>query len=684
MKKLNWLNFLIFGASAVFLFLIYWSSTLIEADLKILKKDLKSLKEQTALLSQKVRFDTSHVSSEIRGVKKTEEDSSFPNLLKNDPYFSHILPKLLEEDFSPKGIVNEAIIGRPDHLHPFNGFKDISRMLDMCVASLSDQQFGKYETFSPDLAVKLEARPRQDNPQIHEYWVFLREDAYWQPLQASHFPDSFKLNEDFFEKHQVTAHDFKFFYDALMNPFVSEAKAAALRTYYGDIESFTVVDDFTFIVRWKPHKIQNENESYKIKYTSLNLTASLQPLPRFVYQYFSDGKKIIDEEEEDIYRKSSLWAQNFTHHWAKNIIVSCGPYLFDGMNDEGISFRRNPEYHNPLKALVEGMQFRFKESFDAIWQDFKAGKLDFCTLSPNQLAELDAFLESEEYQAQKVKGLAIQTLDYVDLSYFYLGWNESKPFFNSPKVRKALSMAIDRERIIEQNLNQMAVSISGPFFRYSPSYDDTIFNIPFNPDKARVLLEEEGWVDMDGDGVREKISDGKKIAFTFKLYYFVKSLSSKVIAEYISWALKDIGVDCQLVGLDLADLSRQFDDKSFDAIFMGWKLSAPPEDPRQLWHSSGAKEKGSSNAIGFSNPEIDTLIDKLNYEYNKEERLSLYRQFHRIIHEEQPYTFLYTPKVRLLYRDYVKNLFIPRERQDLLPGSNASEPNTLRIWLEKQ
>jgi peptide/nickel transport system substrate-binding protein len=156
-----------------------------------------------------------------------------------------------------------------------------------------------------------------------------------------------------------------------------------------------------------------------------------------------------------------------------------------------------------------------------------------------------------------------------------------------------------------------------------------------------------------------------------------------VICEYIATSLREIGIDCQFAGLDVTDLSRQFDDKNFDAIFMGWKLGTPPEDPRQLWHSSGAKEKGSSNMIGFSNPKIDEIIDNLNYEYDKDKRILLYHRFHQIIHEEEPYTFLYTPKMRLLYRQHVKNIFIPRERQDLIPGANIPEPNTQAIWLEK-
>ncbi len=258
-----------------------------------------------------------------------------------------------------------------------------------------------------------------------------------------------------------------------------------------------------------------------------------------------------------------------------------------------------------------------------------------------------------------------------------------KPFFSHENVRKALTLAIDRSRIIEQNLNLMAVATSGPFFLSSSAYDTSVSPYPYNPEEARHLLEEEGWVDLDGDGIRDKMINGQRIPFRFTLHYFVKSLSTKVIAEYVATALKKVGIHCELSGLDIADLSRQFEDKTFDAIFMGWKLGSPPEDPRQLWHSAGSTEKGSSNAIGFANARIDTLIELLNYEYDKSKRISLYHQFHQIIHKEAPYTFLYTPKARLLYREYVHNVFIPRDRQDLIPGADIGEPNTHSIWLAK-
>jgi len=662
--------------------MLYWSSVLQEQDLKLLRREIQDLHAETASLQHKISRDMQAIQRPLsEKTSQIPDHSDYPNLLEEDTYQTTQLPRLLGESFRPQGILKKAIVGTPDNLHPFNNFKDVHDMYNLCLPAVSNFKTGCFETLSPSLAVKIEARPCSDLPHAHEYWVFLRDDIFWTPLQRSHFPSTFELAQQFLTKQPVTAHDFKFYYDAVMNPYLHEPKAVSLRNYLGDIESFTVINDTTFVVRWKTHQVPSEKGSdQKVKYTALGITAGLQPLPRFVYQYFADGQKIIDDDADpDIYRKNSVWAQNFSLHWAKNVIVGCGPYLFEGMTDEGVSFKRNPHYFDPNSALVEGVKISFKESLDAIWQDFKAGKVDLCILSPNQLGELETFLKSAEYRSQK----EIKSLDYVDLSFFYIGWNQAKPFFKDERVRKAMTLAIDRNRIIEQNLNRMGVATTGPCFVSSPSYDQTISPYPYRPEEARQLLEEAGWVDLDGDGIRDKIVNGQKVAFRFKMYYFVKNLTSKVIAEYITTSLRTIGIHCELVGLDIADLSRQFNDKNFDAIFMGWKLGSPPEDFRQIWHSSGALEKGSSNAIGFENVQVDSIIDELDYEYHKPNRIALYHQFHHIIHEESPYTFLYTPKVRLLYREYVHNLFVPKEHQEIIPGADMTEPHLHSIWLSK-
>ena len=625
-------------------------------------------------------FSSNNLSSLLK--KRPHIDPNLPNLLNEDLFYRKTLPEILGDHFSPEGTLRIASIGKPENLHPFSGHSNVSDMIYLCTNSIANLEFGKFETMAPAMAIKIEER--KSSSSSLEFRVHLREDLYWQPLQQEHFPEDLILSPHFLQKHPVTSHDFKFYFDAIMNPHLQLFGAVALRNYLRDIEEFTIIDDLTFSVRWKVETIQNNHQAiHAVKYAAKGLTGHLLPLARFVYQYLPDGSKIIENDHEtDCYRNNSVWAQNFSEHWAKHIIPSCGAWIFDGISDERALFLRNPDFYEPHAALTKKVEISFKESPETIWQDFKAGDLDLYEIRPDQLIELNNFLQSEEYQEQKNNGLAIHKIDYVARAYNYIGWNQDSPWFHSTKVRQAMSLAIDRRRIIEQNLNGMGIEISGPFFLYSPSYNQEIKPWPYDPNKARQILEKEGWYDSNGDGTLDKFIDDQRVPFRFRLAYYVKNPTTKANCEYIATALRDIGILCELQGVDITDLSHFFDEKDFDAIYFGWALGTPPEDPEQLWHSFGAKQKGSSNAVGFANTEADDIIKRLQYEYDISKRNDLYHRFHAIIHENAPYTFLYTPKTSLLYRNNIQNVFIPAERQDLIPEANVAEPSRSIFWIK--
>jgi peptide/nickel transport system substrate-binding protein len=683
--------FLILGIF-IFLGMQYWSSNLIEIDLRIMKLKTNQLAEEVNNLKKEVQTiqHTSYPSSrkEERAVLtqvRQHIDPLLPNLLEEDPFYSKTLPEMLGPSFEPHGILRQplAVLGKPQNLHPFSNWAYVTDWYSRCVPTLARNKFGIFETLSPDLAIKIEERVNKDTG-FSEYWVHLRDKVYWQPLSTTLFSPGFQLDSHFLKKHPVTAYDFKFYVDAVLNPYVQEA--ISLRTYLGDIESVEVIDPLTFIVRWKHEEIKQPDGSIvpKLKYKSKMTTGYLRPLPSFVFKYFSDGKKIVeDDSDPNTYRNNSVWAQNFSQHWAKNIIVSCGAWVFDGMTDKQIRFLRNREHYFPLDALVDKWQVEFRDNPDSFWQEFKVLQLDTYEPRANQLANLAAFVNTPQYQEQANQGKAINRLDFYGRSYQFLGWNQAKQFFESKKVRQALTMAIDRKRIIQQNLNGMGIEINGPFYRYSSAYDESIPFWPYDLQKARLYLEEEGWYDSNGDGIIDKQFGNKRVPFQFSITYYSKSPSVKAIVEYIATALKEVGIIAHLNGVDVADLSAAFDDKSFDAIFLGWSQGAPPEDPKQLWSSAGAKEKGSSNAIGFANAEADKIIEDLEYESDPQKRKQLYNRFDAIIHEEAPYTFLYTPLNILLYRDYVKGVFVPAQRQDLIPGANFGEPDMKTYWLNQ-
>lgn len=653
-----------FGLFA-FMCLLYWSSTLIERDMKEVKAELRRVEQKLS----NMQFTVAERQEVAQPKKRPHIRDDLPNMLEEDPFYAKTLPEMLGKDFTPQGTLHGAMVGKPINLHPFNNWADVVRWNRECTLTLATPKFGIYETLSPDMAIKMEERINEKTGKP-EFWVHLRDDVYWEPLKQEYFPDDIELSSHFLKRHQVTAEDFKLYYDTVMNPHMQAPGAVAARTYLEDLEEMEVIDPHTLVVRWK-------TEGMRVQYRARFTTGGLHPLASFVYTHYSDGSKII---EDDNYRTNSVWAQQFMEHFAKNVIVSCGPWLFDGMGDRYIRFKRNPKFFEPLANLVRDRVVQFKESPEGVWQEFKSNKLDTYVLQPHQVSEFEEFRESPQYEQQKSP---IERLDYIYGGYLYIGWNQARPLFASRKVRQAMTMAIDRQRIIQQNLNGMGLEITGTFPIQSAAYDKSIEPWPFDPQAARLLLEEDGWYDSDGDGVIDKEIDGERVPFVFNLTYYVKSTESKSVSEYIATALKEIGVVCQLMGVDLTDLSSVFDDKNFDAVFMGWGQGAPPYNPSQLWSSVGAKEKGSSNAIGFSNKEVDQIINDLVFEYDPKKRIALYHRFNQILHEEQPYTFLYTRKVALLYRDYLQNVFVPADRQDLIPGANWEEPQSSVYWIKE-
>ena len=687
-------TFIIKVMLVTFLGILYWLSTLQEKRMYEIKGSLNQIQGEIAMLKSK-RLSSQLVQKATSPVTKSVHvDPSLPNLLIKDPFFSEILPHtLLPKGFVPRGTLRTATYDRLDNLLPFSQWNNVNDFLDCCRWGAVSHQFGKRGVLVEGFAEKIEERPGVDAEHT-EFWVHLRPDIYWQPLERRHFPPHFHLSSHFTKKHPVTAYDFQFWWDALHNPHLDLHEAVALRHILRNMEKVKALDERTLVVIAKRSLYVDENQNkrlclpYLIRYQLLEL----KPFASFVYQYFPNGTKICPlDSENEFYQKSFTWAQNFTTHFASHVIPSCGPWVFDGMNEQRIRFRRNPDFYDLFHALNEVQETYFFESPDSsfiespesMWRDFVTKKIDFCTLTPNMLIEFQAYLQSSAYSQERAQGNDIRRLDYCDRSFAYIGWNQKNPLFASKKVRRALTLAIDRKRIIEQILSGQGIEISGPFLYHSAEYDKSIESLPFDPEEAKRLLAEEGFIDLDGDGIIEKDVGEGRVPFRFTLTFYVKKPTDKVLCELIASQLRAIGVDCVLHGVGLSDLSAASGSKSFDAICLAWLLDTYPTNPRQIWHSEGANSNGSSNEISFANSEVDSIIERLDFEGDPQMRQKLYNKLHAILHEEAPYVFLYTPKSTLVWWNRIDNVFIPKDRQDLILGADSEKPNTKYSWLRK-
>jgi peptide/nickel transport system substrate-binding protein len=179
---------------------------------------------------------------------------------------------------------------------------------------------------------------------------------------------------------------------------------------------------------------------------------------------------------------------------------------------------------------------------------------------------------------------------------------------------------------------------TGPFLPEAWAYNKAVKVAEYDPERARMLLGEAGWLDRDGDGILEK--DGARFSFT--IITNQGNEQRRMTAEIIQRRLKEVGIEVRIKIIEWSAFVSEFIDKRrFDAVLLGWGLSLDP-DMYDIWHSSKTKE-GEFNFVGYSNYEIDRLLIEGRRSFDQKERMSIYHRIHEILYEEQPYLFLYVP-----------------------------------------
>jgi peptide/nickel transport system substrate-binding protein len=148
-------------------------------------------------------------------------------------------------------------------------------------------------------------------------------------------------------------------------------------------------------------------------------------------------------------------------------------------------------------------------------------------------------------------------------------------------------------------------------------------------------LDEAGWIDEDGDGVREKTVNGRKMPFEFTL--LVSNKPDRIaICNLLRENLENIGVVCKIQPLEAAVFQERVFKKQFQAEMAGWGAGADPSTSRNIYATGEDRNYG-----GYSNKEVDRLFDEGDHEFDREKRGEIYGKIANIVYEEQPCMFLY-------------------------------------------
>jgi ABC-type transport system substrate-binding protein len=236
------------------------------------------------------------------------------------------------------------------------------------------------------------------------------------------------------------------------------------------------------------------------------------------------------------------------------------------------------------------------------------------------------------------KDTRYQTISDTAFGYTYIGYNIRRKPFNDPRVRRALSMAIDVAKIIKFVLNDQGERITGPFVKQTDFYNRNIASIPYDPEGALELLQQAGW-HRNAGGWLEK--DGNRLQFTLITNSGNDRRKSVLAIAQNAW--RQLGIDVRTDVVEWSVFIEERVNKSdFDALILGWVMSVEP-DLFQIWHSSQTNPR-QLNFVGFKNEEADDLIIKIRQEYDHARKIQYCHRLHEIIATELPYTFLFVRK----------------------------------------
>ncbi|MBW2645340.1 MAG: peptide-binding protein [Deltaproteobacteria bacterium] len=302
--------------------------------------------------------------------------------------------------------------------------------------------------------------------------------------------------------------------------------------------------------------------------------------------------------------------------------IGTGPFVFDlWVSDEKIVLAANPDYFEG-KPHLDRIVYRIIPETSLSEIEILTGGIDYTGVFPHQ------------YERIK-KNLKLQLYRQASLGYTYIGYNLENPLFQDKRVRQALTCAINREEIVRYVLYGLGQTATGPFPNHLWYADKSIQPFPYDPEKAKRLLYEAGWRDTDGDNLLDK--DGKP--FSFRLITNSGNDIRRDVGVLVQRYFKEIGLDVELQIYEWSVFLKNFiNPKHFDACILGWSLSVDP-DAYSIWHSS--QIEGGFNFVSYKNPVVDQLWVEGRRTFDIKKRTEIYHKIHRLIHEDQPYTFLY-------------------------------------------
>jgi len=462
-----------------------------------------------------------------------------------------------------------------------------------------------------------------DNEEVIAYDINLRPEAKWSDGTT------------------VTALDYEYTIKAINH---NQSNISAWKPYFQFLKDIKLYKD-------DPKKVTVYFDKDYMLSKEIALTIQLMPAHILDATKAISSKSLSEIKAKDYISQDSLEIKslallNDTPKEKINVIQT-GPYtlssaemnqylILDKKEDYwGEKFNENPF----LQAHVNKIIFKIVPDELTALTMAKEGKVDLMMMNSSQ-----RFLELKE-DSILGKNWTFQVPQL--LVYYYMAINNKSKILSDKKVRRALAHLADIEDYIETLEGGLATRTAGHFHPARSYYNDKLSPLKFDVKLANSLLDDAGYIERDGDGVRQKTVYGELRKLEFDILLTGSSLSKNIALLYQE-AAKSAGVKINLVAKKMSLIAKEnLYDFNYDLAMLRVGMDEAIDDPYGRWHSDNAVP-GGLNTIGYSNKQVDEKIEQLRVSRNPMDRDKLYKEIQTLMYEDTPCIFLYCPLNKIL------------------------------------
>ncbi len=323
-------------------------------------------------------------------------------------------------------------------------------------------------------------------------------------------------------------------------------------------------------------------------------------------------------------------AELAAHPYGSVCPVGNGPFIFvEHRQNASWTFQANPAFPDGLggRPYLDRYVYRIVTDQTTLLTEALTENIDiYIAPTPDQA---EAILDSD----------ALDLYRFPSRQYVFVAWNSRRPQLADKRVRMAITKGTNREEIVSGLFGEYGVVPNGtvPPFHWLHDASLGAEAMAYDPNAARALLDEAGWIDRNGDGVREN-SEGLPLSITIK---FNPNLSRQAVAEIMQAQLAEIGVEAIPTEVEWATLVGQVmdpDARDFDGVIMGWQSDFRLDDT-VLFHSDHSD--GPVAFSGTQRSDIDEYLERLPLVLDPDEAKASWDAYQELLVDEQPFTFVY-------------------------------------------